>query len=359
MTGLLALAVLLVLGNGFFVGAEFSVLAARRARLEPLADTSRWARTALSAIEDLPLMISGCQFGITLCSLGLGALGEPVVAKLLRGPLRDVQVPAGLLHPLSLVLSLIVVSALHMLLGEMVPKNLALAGPERAALLLAPPLMTFVRIFRPVIVALTAVATGLVRLLRTSPVSEVGDATDRDGVAALIGESSREGLLHPEQHQLLTGALAFEDRRAHSVLLPTDALVTVSPDVTPSQIEELVTRTGFSRFPVLTADGELGGYLHLTDVLETDPVARTSPVARRWVRPLATVAASDPLQRVLAILQRSGSHLGRVVDGAGTTLGVVALEDVLEELVGEVRDATSPRGPRRGGGAGRGSEPRG
>ena len=144
---LLLLAVALIAANGFFVGAEFAVLAARRARLEPLLPTSRRARTALRAIEQLPLMISGCQFGITLASLGLGALGEPVVAELLAGPFEAAHLPHELLHPVSIAVALTLVSVLHMLLGEMVPKNLALAGPERAALALAPPLMGFVRRF--------------------------------------------------------------------------------------------------------------------------------------------------------------------------------------------------------------------
>ena len=156
---LLMLAVGLIAANGFFVGAEFAVLASRRSRLEPLLRSSRRARTALRAIEQLPLMISACQFGITLASLGLGALAEPVVASLLTDPLAALRVPHELIHPLALAIALTLVSCLHMLLGEMVPKNLALTGPERAAMVLAPPLLLFVQIFRPIIIGLTAVAT--------------------------------------------------------------------------------------------------------------------------------------------------------------------------------------------------------
>ena len=171
------LAFALIAANGFFVGAEFAVLASRRSRLEPLLRTSRRARTALRAIEQLPLMISACQFGITLASLGLGALAEPVIATLLTGPLAALHVPHELVHPLALAIALTLVSCLHMLLGEMVPKNLALTGPERAAMMLAPPLLVFVRIFRPIIIGLTAVATAVLKLLRITPVSEIGDVT--------------------------------------------------------------------------------------------------------------------------------------------------------------------------------------
>src|SRR5215210_3313322 len=341
--GLLLLSIALIAANGFFVGAEFAVLAARRGRLEPLLRTSRSARTALRAIEQLPLMISACQFGITLASLGLGALGEPVVAELLTGPFEAAHLPHNLIHPVSLAVALTLIAALHMLFGEMVPKNLALAGPERAALALAPPLMGFVRVFRPIITALTAVATGVLRLLRTAPASEVGDAPNRDAVAALIAESRQQGLLAASQHELLSGALAFEESTTLSVTLPLTSLVTVPPDVTPAQVEELVATTGYSRFPIRAGAGELIGYIHLADVLETDPVRRDDPVDRRWIRPLESVPATASLQTALATLRRSNAHLARAVEEDGSTRGVITLEDILEQLVGEVADATRRR----------------
>jgi CBS domain containing-hemolysin-like protein len=200
-----------------------------------------------------------------------------------------------------------------------------------------------------VIISLTAVATGVLRLLRIEPVSEIGDAPNRDAVAALIGESREEGLLQPDQHDLLSGALAFEELNANAVRLPLDTLITVTPDVTPVRIEELVAATGFSRFPVKvqggdeSGAGELIGYIHLADVLDTDPVRRHRPIDRRWIRPLNDVPTTATLQTVLASLRRSGSHLARVVDENGQTQGVIALEDVLEQIVGEVADSTRLR----------------
>jgi CBS domain containing-hemolysin-like protein len=341
---LLLLAVGLIAANGFFVGAEFAVLASRRARLEPLLRSSRRARTALRAIEQLPLMISACQFGITLASLGLGALAEPVVASLLTGPLAALHVPYELVHPLALVIALTLVSCLHMLLGEMVPKNLALTGPERAAMMLAPLLLLFVQIFRPIIIGLTALATGVLKLLHIHPASEIGDVTDRDSVAALIGESSEEGLLETSQQELLTGALAFEETMAHVVKLTLEDLVTVKPEVTPIQVEQLVAATGYSRFPVRddhpTTGTDLIGYIHLADVLAADPAHRDRPVDRRWILPLRDIPTTATLQTALAMLRSTNSHLARLIDEDGQTQGVVALEDILEELVGEVADAT-------------------
>ena len=340
---LLLLALVLIAANGFFVGAEFAVLAGRRARLESLARSSRRARTALRAIEQVPLMISACQFGITLASLGLGALAEPVVASLLTVPLS--ALPQELVHPLALAIALTIVSCLHMLLGEMVPKNLALTGPERAAMMLAPPLMVFVRVFRPIIIGLTAIARGVLRLVHIEPVSEISDATDRDSVAALIGASSEEGLLETNQQELLTGALAFEETKAEVVGLPLDTLVCVDPDVTPARIEELVAATGYSRFPVRSDDSRstaagLVGYVHLADVLDSPQADRNRPIDRRSIRSLVEIPATANLQAALAALRRSRSHLGRLIDEDGRTQAVIALEDILEQLVGEVRDAT-------------------
>jgi CBS domain containing-hemolysin-like protein len=341
----LLIAVLLIAGNGFFVGAEFSLLAARQTRLTGLAETSRRARSALRASQRLPLMISGCQFGITICSLGLGAVAEPAVAALLEPAFAAVHIPEALRHPIAFALALLLTSVLHMLLGEMVPKNIALAGPERAAMLLAPPLLGFIRLFRPGIVGLTAAATAVLRLFGVQPVDEGGHAYTAEQVAGLVEEASQEGLLGREEHDLVVDALAFGERTAAAVLLPTERLITVPEGVTAAAVEDRVAATGFSRFPVAGGAGRLVGYVHLADVLHVPATRRGRPLDRGTVRPLPQVAVDTPLQEILALLQRTGAHLAQVVD-RGRPLGVVALEDVLEELVGEVRDATRRTGRR-------------
>lgn len=340
----LLLAVALVVGNGFFVGVEFALLASRQTRLIRLAETSRRAQAALSAARRLPLMISGCQLGITICSLGLGAVGEPALSHLIEPAFSAARLPEAALHPVSLVLSLLIVSALHMVLGEMVPKNIALAGPERSAVLLAPLLLLFIRVFRPVIVALTAAATGVLRLLRVSPVEEGGTVYTADQIAALVTEARDEGLLAGDEHHLLTGALGFQERTAAAVVLPLAELVTVPADVTPAAVEELVSSTGFSRFPVrhhsVSGGSVLDGYLHLADILNVPPSRRDKAIDPALIRALPPVPLAAPLHEVLSQLQLTGAHLGHAKDPAGRTVGVVTLEDVLEELVGEVRDAT-------------------
>jgi CBS domain containing-hemolysin-like protein len=342
----LVLAALLVAGNGFFVAVEFALLAARPTKLTGLAETSRRARTALRAAHQLPLMISGCQFGITICSLGLGAVAEPAVATLLEPAFAAVGLPEAVLHPIAFALALLLTSALHMLLGEMVPKNIALAGPERAAMLLAPPLLGFIRIFRPAIVALTAAATAILRLFKVERVDEGGHAYTAEQIARLVEEARRAGLLGAEDLEHVLDALTFSERTARAVLLPIDQLVTVPETITAADVEARVAETGFSRFPVRRGeDGRLVGYVHLVDVLHVPVSRRNIPLPAEIIRPLPPVASDSRLHDVLALLQRTGAHLAQVLD-ADRQLGVVALEDVLEELVGEVRDATRRTGTR-------------
>ena len=333
----LTISLFLLAGNAFFVGAEFALISARRSVIEPRADEGGWsARIAIRAMERVSLMMAGAQLGITLCTLGLGALAEPAIAHGLEGVFADIGIPHSLVHPLFLV------GGLHVVLGEMVPKNIALAGPDRSVLMLAPPMAAIVKILHPVIWVLNLTANGVLRLIGVTPSDEVTSAFTRDEVAGLVEESRREGMLDADETRLLTGALTFEERDASVVLLPIDTIVTLPITVTPAEVEEAAGRTGFSRFPV-TRDGEMIGYLHLKDALEVKEKHRNRPIAESWIRPLPTVRLTDQLREVLEAMQSSGAHLARVVvrgsRGRGKTVGVVALEDVLEELIGEVRDA--------------------
>jgi CBS domain containing-hemolysin-like protein len=333
-------AVALLFGNAFFVGAEFALISARRTQIEPrAAEGSRAARTTLGAMENISLMMAGAQLGITACSLGLGAIGEPAVAHLIERPFAALGMPEALLHPVAFAIALAIVVFLHMVLGEMVPKNIAIAGPERAALLLGPAIYGIVMVLRPVIVALNAMANGALRLLRIEPKEEVSSSYTREEVAALVEESRGEGMIEEEEYDRLAGALGFTEKSVSTVLMRPQTLTTVHRGSTPADVEALCAATGFSRFPVAGEGGELLGYLHIKDVLETDRQRRIAPIEDRWVRPFATVGTDDPLHEALEILQRRGSHMARVVDRDAATLGLVTMEDVIEELVGEIRDA--------------------
>ncbi|WP_454043215.1 hemolysin family protein [Cellulosimicrobium sp. Marseille-Q8652] len=341
-TTALLLGLVLLAGNAFFVGAEFAVISARRSAIEPLAARGdRRAQTVLWAMENVSLMLACAQLGVTVCSTGLGVVAEPALAHLVEGPLHALGVSTSLAHPIAFVVALAVVVYLHVVLGEMVPKNLAVAGPDRAVLWFGPPLVWIGRVLRPVIVALNWVANHVVRWSGVEPRDEVASAYTAEEVQSIVEHSQAEGVLRDEQG-LLSGAIEFSERTASDVMVPVADLVTVVEGCTPDEIERLVAQTGFSRFPVADGSGDLVGYLHVKDVLYADDTTRHHPVPGWRVRALAVSAPDDEVEDALRAMQGSGAHLARV-EGPHGALGVVFLEDILEELVGEVRDAMQRR----------------
>jgi CBS domain containing-hemolysin-like protein len=221
----------------------------------------------------------------------------------------------------------------------MVPKNIAIAGPEQAALVLGPPMMGVVTVLRPVVVVLNALANATLRLMRVEPRDEVSSAYTREEVAAMVEESRGEGLLRDEEYDRLAGALGFTEKTVATVLMPSDELETVRRGSTVADVEALCASTGYSRFPVRSEQDELLGYLHIKDVLETDESLRDRVVDDKWIRPFAPVQVTDLLHDALERLQHRGAHMARVVEADGQVLGIATLEDVIEELVGEIRDA--------------------
>lgn len=350
----LPFAALLVLGNGYFVGAEFALVSVRRSQIEPLVAAApegrvpSRARRVLDGLESLPRMMAAAQFGVTVCSLTLGAVAEPALAHLLEPVFHTLRLPEALVHPAGYLIALAVVSVLHLVIGEIVPKNLAMAAPERAALWLGPPLVTFARLTRPVIAAFSAAAGTVLRLLRVEPKDEVATVFTSEELDRLVADSRQAGLLDQEQHQRLSDALGLASRPLSDVLLGRQQLVTVDPAVTPRELAQLTARTGYSRFPVCASDssaaGSFLGYLHVKDVLELEDEERAVP-AHLW-RPMATLHARFPLDDALSAMRASASHLAAVTDDSGRVLGVAALEDVLEMLVGEVHDPTHRAGSR-------------
>ena len=342
----LLLALLLLLGNAFFVAAEFALVSARRTQIEPRAEAgNRFARTTLRAMENMSEVIAVNQLGITVCSLLLGAVAEPTIAHLIEPPLHDLHVPDSFLHPVAFAIGLSIVVFLHVVMGEMIPKNIALAGPDRAALVLGTPVWAIVTVMRPVTNVINAVARGLLRLVGVDLMDEVSSTYTREEVAALVEESRGEGLLQDDEYDRLAGALGFTERTVAAVLMPPETLTTVSRTATVAEVEDVCAATGYSRFPVTgtgaaddPADGPVG-YLHIKDVLEPDEARRHRQIEPRWIRPLAPVRASDSLHDALEILQRRGSHMATVRGDDGTFVGLATLEDVIEELVGEIRDA--------------------
>jgi CBS domain containing-hemolysin-like protein len=344
------LSLFLLLTNAFFVGAEFAVMTVRRSRLEPLAAAgSKRAKVSIEALGHVASLLVTAQLGITLSSVGLGAVAEQALHEMIAPVLSGLGLSGSLSRPLSLALALLLVAYLHVVVGEMVPKNLAIAGPQKAALLLAPALLYINRALRPVIRVMEGLAKAMVRAVGIEPKDELSSAVTVEEVQFIVAESHREGLIEPRRHGLTRRALEFSDRVAGDVAVPLSQLVTLSAGATPEDVERLVARCGFSRFVITDASGTVSGYLHLKDVLYADDDLRVVPVPLKRVRTLATVHSGDEVEDVLATMQRTGAHLARVVDPQGGVSGVVFLEDVLEELVGEVTD--SSQRPSGGSGA--------
>ena len=337
--GILWLFVLL-LANAFFVGAEFAVISARRSQVEPLAEAGRRsAKTALWAMEHATLMLAMSQLGITICSLLILNVSEPAIHHLLEVPLHLTGWPEGVVSTIAFIITLVLVSYLHVVFGEMVPKNLSFSVPDRAVLLLAPPLVFIARIFRPIIVALNATANGVLRLVGVEPKSEANSTFTLEEVQTIVDQSRREGVLE-DASGTLSAAFEFTTKRVHDVAVPMSGLVSLPPTATPGDVERAVARHGFSRYVILGDDGEPDGYVHLKDVIDLDDDEFDDPIPAKRVRRLISIFAGTDLEDALATMRRQGAHVARAFDDQGRTTGVIFLEDIIEELVGEVQDAT-------------------
>ncbi len=333
MTNLL-IVILLLLGNAFFVGGEFSLISARRTVLEPLAPTSQLARLALRAMEQIPLMIAGAQLGVTVCQLALGAIAEPALAGYLRAPFHAIGLPENVVHPVAFVLALGLVASAHTILGEMVPKNLTLAGPERAVLWLGPPMLWFCIATKPLLVFMRWASRQVLRIWRIEAADAVKTVYTAEELAGLVAQARTEGLLDREEHARITGALALHERTAGQAMRPWASVTTVPDDVSPATLEELASRTGLSRFPVVARDTRrVRGFVHVKDVLGLTGQARRVPIPADLIRPLPVVPPDRVLAEALLAMRRERRHIVLVGDGR-TSLGVLTLDDVLRAVVG-------------------------
>jgi len=326
---------LLLIGNGIFVGGEFALIASRRTALEPLAAESKRARWALSAMNQIPLMIAGAQLGITICSLSLGAIAEPALAHLLEGPFAAAGLPDETVHPVAFVLALVVVVFLHTVVGEMVPKNITLAGPERSALILGPFMLGFCVATKPLLNAMRWASRTVLSLWKIEATDAVKTVFTAEELAGMVTQARSEGLLGTEQYARIHAALGLNDRTAADTMRPWSGATTVADDVTPAMLEAVATRSGRSRLPVVQRETRrVLGFVHIKDVLGYDNVQRRLPIPAEIIRPLAVVPPDRTLADLLLTMRRDRRHIVLVSDGR-VPLGVITLDDVLHAVVGE------------------------
>jgi CBS domain containing-hemolysin-like protein len=325
--------VALLLGNAFFVGAEFALIASRRTIIEPQARESRAAAWALSAMNQIPLMIAGAQLGITICGIGLGALAEPAIAHNLVPLFEAVNVPSSAVHPTAFVIALAIVVFLHTVIGEMVPKNITLAGPESSVLWLGPPLLAFCVATKPLLLAMKWAAKKVLKLWGIEAADAVKTVFTAEELAGLVSQARTEGLLDPEQHARITGALALHQRTAGDALVPWSKVTAVTEDTSPASLEVLATRTGRSRFPVIQrTNRQVLGFVHVKDVIGKTGQARRQPIPGSVIRPLAIIPPERSLAELLLFMRRERRHMV-LVSGGGLPLGVVTLDDVLAAIM--------------------------
>jgi CBS domain containing-hemolysin-like protein len=339
--GLLLLTLGLLAANGFFVGAEFALIAARRSKIEQMASTGdKRAVTALKAIRELSLMLAGAQLGITMASLGLGAVAEPAIAHIIEGALEGVtDIPATVLHSISFIIALTIVVFFHMVIGEMAPKNIAISRPEQSALVMARPMRVFVVIFRPFLRALNAFANSCLRAIKVEPKDELLAVHTAEEIGVMVSESAKSGLLHAVEHRLLSGAVEFGERDAASVMVPRTEMTAIPLGSSPADIEGVVLESGHTRLPIYSEDMDhILGFVHSKDILSIPEDARNKRIPRRIIRPLLVVPESRKLHPLLLDMRRERRHFALVIDEHGGTAGVVSLEDLLEELVGDILD---------------------
>ncbi len=333
--------IILLAINGFFVAAEFAVISVRRSQIEPRAEAgSRAAKSTLYAMEHATMMLATSQLGITVCSLLILNVSEPAIHHLLEAPLGLTRLPGEVIGTIAFIIALVLVSFLHVVLGEMVPKNLSFSLPDRAALVLAPPLVFISMAFRPIIFALNSTANGVLRLFGVEPKNEANSAFTVDEVADIVAQSTKEGVL-TDTIGALNAAFEFSAKKVKDIAVGMPDLVSLSEAATPADVERAVAQNGFSRYVLVDQEGEPTGYLHLKDVLDLDEAGEfDEPVPPKRIRHLISIFRGMDLEDALAAMRRSGVHLARVFDDSGRTRGVLFLEDIIEELVGEVQDAT-------------------
>jgi CBS domain containing-hemolysin-like protein len=347
----LAIAMLLLLANAFFVAIEFAFVTSRRERLEPMAaDGRRTATVALGSMRKLSLQLAGAQLGITMASLGLGFVAEPALGHVLESWLDPFDLPASVMRGIAFGVALLIVTFLHLVIGEMVPKNLAIAGPERTVLALALPNRLYVTAFGPVIRFLNAVANAVVRLIGLEPKEELASAHTPEELAAILARSRREGTIAGSQADLLTGALDLAERPVRDVMVLRRDIVAVTLRTRMADVERLVRERGHSRLPVVGRDlDDIVGFVHVKDLLRTTASDR-DPISLGRLRRMLVVDEGTALADVLLRMQSSRLHLASVTDAEGRTVGLVSLEDVLESMVGDIRDESDRVLPGRTGG---------
>lgn len=332
--------VALIAGNALFVAAEFALASVDRAKVKRLADAGDpKARRVLVATQELSFQLSGAQLGITVCSLLLGFVAAPLIAELLQPLVDQLGLPKAGAKAIAVVGALLVAMIAQMLFGELVPQNLAISRPLPTARAVVGFHHGFSRLFRPVIALFNGTANAIVRRLGVEPQEELRAGRSPGELASLIGTSAEEGTLPHEVASLLRHALTFAEKTAGDVMTPRTQVVSLDAEQSAAELLDVARSSGHSRFPVQRGDpDEVVGTVHVKHAFAVRPAERADTSLTRLMTEPVRVPQSLPCDDLLTELRGHGLQLAVVVDEYGGTAGVVTMEDLVEELVGEVRD---------------------
>ena len=341
---LLLVALLLALACGAFVAAEFSLTTVERAELERAVDTGqRGAASALKAVKSLTFQLSGAQLGITVTNLVVGMLAEPSISKLIAGPLRALGVPAGVSSSVALVLGTAISTVVLMVIGELVPKNWAISSPVAMARRIATPQRIFSSIFQPLIRHLNNTANRILRRMGIEPTEELASARSPQELVALARHSAKEGALEEDTADLFVRTLHLAELTAENVMTPRVQVTSLETQATAEDVANATRATGLSRFPVHRGSLDtVVGIVRIKDVLAVVAEERPRTPVTQLVREPLLVPETLTVDRLLDQLSGGDRSIAVVIDEYGGTAGVVTLEDIIEEVVGEVRDEHDP-----------------
>jgi CBS domain containing-hemolysin-like protein len=339
MTLGLGIAVILVAANAFFVGAEFAIARLRHTQVAEYVRQQRpGARSAQHAVEHIDSYLSACQLGITLCSLGLGAVGEQAFRELLTPVFGEETQVVG--FGLAAAAAFLIITVSHVVLGELAPKSAAIARTGPIALLLAPPMRVFYLVAKPIVDLLNAMGNLILKPFGIPPVSDIAHTPhSEDELRQLLRESTAGGLIHPDEGRLSEAALVFGDLRAREVMQPRSEIAYVTTADSIERVIETAVRTGRTRLPVVEHDGDLDRAIGVINAKDLLPAALGQTIdLRARARQLPRVAEGTRVDDVLHDMRRHRRHLALVVDEHGTVSGLLTIEDIIEELVGEIDD---------------------
>ncbi|GAA4703590.1 hemolysin family protein [Brevibacillus fulvus] len=335
----LLLVFFLVLLNGFFVAAEFALVKVRQSRLTQLAsEGNKRAKYAQAVTHKLDAYLSACQLGITLASLGLGWVGEPAIAHFVEPVLISMHLPTYLVHPISIAIAFCIMTFLHITFGELAPKSMAIQKSEAISLWTAAPLMFFHKIAYPAIYILNGTANFFIKRLGIEPATEEDSAHTEEEIRILVNESHKSGFIDQTELVLVDNVFEFSDRLAREIMIPRIDMVCLYDDSTYEENLEIMRNSRHSRFPVAHEDKDnLIGFVHTTDFYLAALSDRSTDL-KDFLRPLLTVPESMEVSQVLRLMQKRRSQMAIVIDEYGGTAGLITMEDILEEIVGDIQD---------------------